>query len=331
MQWLVISGIAPILVWFGAFSAYAQITLHQWPKIGEYVYFSLLFGQGFFLHAIGTDSTIVLLIGICAIAFYFGLYLLFYKKDRFGLILLYLVCVQFLQVPYYMGRSVFPTLYSISLPFLLICGCIVEYLRDRWRLVESNRILEALLILCFIILYIPMLRGLRITSSILLHSAEEIVSTVSYVQNAVQHWSILETPQYRFLSRSLPPGCAMASFDYPESELLMSLHRKPAFQYAFIREFITNAQQVDSLRVRGTDDICLFVNHAYIEKKNQFMYGVYAYFWKQYGGYAQLIAEDPAQGFALYRMKAEPLLLYRESLDIITSILNERLVLINVT
>jgi hypothetical protein len=298
--------IVPLLFWCGVFAVYALATVGIWPRIVEYAYFSLLFGQGFFLHAMGGQYAIILPVLIACVGLYFGWYLFSQKKDRFGLIVIYLALIQLSQVPYYMGRSVFPTLYNISLPFLLLCGCIAEYLINRWGIVKKNSILFASLLVVLMALYVPAIRGFRITGTVFLHSAEEVERTVAHLSRAFSHWRIKDTPQYVFLSRYLPPDCSLAGFDLSEPELLMALERRPAFQYAFLRGFVTNKEQVNTLEAIGNADVCVFVNHDFIRTKDQFSYEVYEYFWEVYGQYATIIAQDKKANFSLYRIEKSP-------------------------
>ena len=243
------------------------------------------------------------LLGVAIFALLFGIRRILYQKEKDGYIWVYLALIMVFELPYYMGRSVFQTLYDISLPYIVLCGVITQYAVSHLQVDKRQIGWWIASSVCGYILFMGALRGFFIIGSTTLHSAEVVESAVIYTRDALTRWDVKTTPQYVFLHKNLPAGCPLILFDEREYELLTASGSSPAFNYGMVRGFITHKEQIDGLKpFPGTNKICVFVNHADMALNDDLLRGVYVYFWQKYGGLATLIANDQNRQFSLYEM-----------------------------
>jgi len=272
------------------------------PDFGLYVFYTKQFGLGFLMLPIGQQTVSLLLLGVAFVGGFFGLYRVLADKEPGGLVFGYLALIVVFGMPYYMGRSILPTLYNISLPFVLLCGMLVDWSVVYVGIHRRNIAAWVMMILCSSVLIIGGLRAFVITGGNVLHAAEIVESAYIFSQKTLFHWEIQQTPQYGFLKRYLPPQCPLVSFDQNDYELLPAMGVPPAFQYAFVFGFTTK-EQVDTLVPhRGASRVCLFINDSAVAAHFDATYGTYVYFLERYGPSLRKIAEDPLGGFTLYEL-----------------------------
>ena len=75
------------------------------------------------------------------------------------------------------------------------------------------------------IIVIGGLRGIVISGDSVLHSAEIIDSSLSFVSRAATTWSLKQRASYIFLQKYMPQHCPLLSFDQDEFELIPEIGR----------------------------------------------------------------------------------------------------------
>lgn len=300
-----------LTVWFiGTLTAsalililYTQLSAHTFPNFSLYWQIALLYGSGFLTTPM-TDQTIGFVpVIIALIGFLIGFVQVVREKKREGLILCYLAFTEFVLFPYYTGRSMNQTIYSIILPVILLCVLLIEegiaaLRKDRFRLAPW-----AMIIVCGMVLVIGFMRGIGVLAQNVIRAPQITKRAVIYIDNAFTTWDIRNSRQYAFLSRFMPKGCPLLSFDKNEFELAPVLGVPPAFQYPFIYGFITSGEQVDTLTPpKDARNVCIFVSQQFIAKEDPFIYGTYRYFFRKYQQNMLTIATDNSHGFTLYSL-----------------------------
>lgn len=295
-DWLqILIGLAGVA---GLISAATLIRVGRLPDFGMYWSFAIAFGSGFLALPIAGQSGVFFVIAVTLFGGIYGLHQIFALKNRYGFVPLYLCTISLVQLPYYMGRSVYPTLYNVSLAFILLCGVLTEHYWER-----RNTI--ALLLFGFV-LCIGLMRGGLLIADTIVHTPDVSVKAYLYIRAAGTWWAMKRDPRYVFVHNNLPAGCPFVSFDSDESSLLPALGVYPAFQYAFLRGFVVSKKQVDALKPQqNANNICLFVTRAFAQSGDDLMDGVMQYFWKQHGGHATLIASDRERGYYLYTIPSD--------------------------
>lgn len=292
-----------LLLCTGLLMEFALLRTGIVPNLLSFGEYSGFFASGYLMLPIGAEPAVFVPVGVALFACIFGIRRIFHQKDRGGYLWVYLALIMFFEFPYYMGRSVFQTLYDISLPYIILCGVITQYSLSAVR----SRVRRAgwwiAIGVCGYILFMGGFRGFFIVGETVLHSAEVVVSAVAYTHVALTQWDIKATPQYAFLKKNLPKGCPLILFDVREYELLTASGSPPAFNYGMVRGFITHKEQMDALKpFPGAARICVFVNGTTIALKDDLINGVYVYFWKKYGTSARTIAQEQTQQFSLYEI-----------------------------
>jgi hypothetical protein len=222
------------------------------------------------------------------------------QKNMRGYIYWYLMCLSIVEMPYYMGRSVLPTLYNVSLPFILSCGMFLEDAIKQIHIVPKNWLAWSAIVICGYVLAVGSMRGGVAMGINILHSAEIVDASIGYIQEATTQWKVKKTKQYQFIQQYLPKDCPLGSFD-DTYEYIPALGVPPAFNYPFMRGIISSRQQVDTLIPHaGSQYICFFVDTVFIDIHDDLSYGVYSYFWDKYAQYATLLASDSSKGYTLY-------------------------------
>lgn len=282
---------------------YAQLTTGAYPDFSQYWYFATLYGSGFLTTPIGGKTVLLLPLGISLLGLFIGLVRIVQQKQIDGLLFCYLACIEFAMLPYYMSRSMNQTLYSISLPFLLLCALCIE---QGASIVRNNRLRFAawsMVVVCSTVLLIGFSRGSELLARTIAHGAEITSDAGIYVHKAFTVWDIRTSAQYNFLSIHLPDGCPLLSFDEKEFELIPALGVPPATQYAFVYGFIISKEQIDRLIPHnGSKEICIFVSDKFLRQKNPFSYGAYLYFFGTYRPYMTEIAVDDELGYTLFTL-----------------------------
>lgn len=280
-----------------ALSVYFFLRSGQIPDWGSYMFFSKIYSLGYLMLPIGSQTVVFLPIALSLFGILFGLWRIIAKRDVMGYLVMYLAIINLVELPYYMGRSIYPTLYNVSLPFVLLCGVIIEKI-DRKNI--GSWIVTAM---CSFVIGIGGFRALGIIGSNVLHTFEIVEASGEYIQKSFTQWDIQTNPSYIFLAKHLPSGCPLIAFDQNEFELLTATHATPAYEYGFVWGFITSTEQIDHLRpYPGHSKICLFVNDNYIDSKEDIVNAVYHYYWNRYGMKAQRVAEDSLLRLRLYEL-----------------------------
>lgn len=282
---------------------YTLVFARTLPNFSMYWYLATLYGSGFLTTPIKGKLILFVPLSIAIIALLIGLTQVFRKKEMHGLVLCYLAFIQLVELPYYTGRSMHQTIYSISLPFLLLSGMLIERGISILQTQRRSFAIWSLVCVCVSVSFTGFARG----SVILLNTASNIVrisyDVRNYTWSAFSKWKIRSTTQYAFLSKHLPTGCPLLSFDEKEFELFPALGVPPAFQYAFVYGFITSKEQVDSLVPhKGSREICIFVSDRFLKQKDDFSYGMYTYFMRKYSKHMRRIAVDATKGYELYTL-----------------------------
>ena len=284
---------------------YTQLSAGVFPDFSMYWYFAKLFGSGFLTTPMRGQTVGLLPFTISLIGLFIGFVRVMKDKKTDGLIMCYLALIELVMLPYYTGRSMNQTLYSISLPFLLLCALLLEH---GIAMVRNDRLRFAawtIVVVCGTVLVMGFARGFVILTRSVVHGAEITENAAIYLYKAFTAWDIRKSGEYLFLSDSMPKGCPLLSFDEKEFELIPALGVPPATQYAFVYGFITTKEQVDALVPhKGASEICIFVSNRFLKKKDDFSYGMYRYFFSTYNGATRKMSEDPNKGFTLYTLPA---------------------------
>lgn len=284
-------------------TAYTRLSADSYPDFSMFWQIATLYGSGFLTTPMGKQRIIMLILCIAGIGLFTGIVRLIQDKKHDGLIFCYLALIQFAMLPYYTGRSMYQTVFSISLPLLLLCTLLLERGIVILRADRQRFTAWAIVIVCGTVLVTGWARGTVILIRTMLHSAEIIEATSRYLYAAFTRWDVQSSKESRFLSKHLPAGCPLIAFDAREFELFAALGVPPAFQYAFVYGFITSKEQVDRLVPhRGAPEICIFVSDAFLKQKDMFSYGMYRYFFSKHRTAMAQIAQDNEEKFALYRL-----------------------------
>ena len=276
------------------------------PDWGLYAFSSRLYGLGFLALPLNGQTTLFAPIGIGVFGLIFGVWLFVAKKRKHGLIFVYLGLMTLALMPYYMNRSIPPTLYNVSLPFLLLCGLLLQWCADFRKEGIRHMAIWMLAGLSGFLLLMGAVRAGLILGHTVLHTAEVVDKAGHTVQKSFGTWDIKNSASYLFLKTHLPHNCPLIAFDAQEYELLTATGAAPAYEYAFVWGFIVNREQVNQLHpYPGAMRVCIFVNDAYIDTRDDVEYGVYEYYWAKYGRRARLIASDPMHRLRLFSLAVQ--------------------------
>ena len=266
------------------------------PDFTMYTTFITLFSSGFYMEPIHEQMAIVVPFSLALIAVCIGVSLL-RKGDRAGLAMMFLAFCQLVALPYYLGRSYPPLLYSTCMPSILIASLLLSQLA---RQESENGILRfAGVTFSSLILFCATLRTTLATAEQWTQKDFGLSRISTSLRAAARSSPVKETPQYRFLSQTVPIGSPIALFDQHEELLLTSLQLKPAFPYSFICNFLVSKEQLDwtIARIRGRE-FFVFVNNSDVQSGNGQSPGLYQYFWKIVEPHAKLLREEGV--FKLY-------------------------------
>ncbi len=297
--------IASLLGCVGILSLFTLVRTHQFPQMSLYTYFARMFGNGFLALSMQGQTVVSLIIFIAFLGIASGIFLLAKKDNLRGLIFIYLALIQLTLLPYYMNRSIFPTLYPLASPALVICGMIVDWGIEKYTYVRNNFALVVTVFLCGIIVTFGGTRGLDISFRNLIRGGQIISDSQNFIDAAFHEWEIKKTPQYAFLRKNLPTGCPLASIYAHEQELMASLSVPPAFALSFIFGLMATKEQIDTLQFNAKDGrICFFIDLANLYNKDDLLINVYPYLWNTLAPRATLLTVDGKQGYGLFEIKA---------------------------
>ena len=270
------------------------------PDFYSYAFFSLMYATGFLMLPMDNQTLSVLFIIVAVSAGIYGSYLMTCRKDKRGIIFFYLMCMTLVLHPYYVGRTVIPVLYSVSLPFIILCGLFAQESYQMVRIKSGGLLTWVVFILSGFVIAVGGIRGALVMGNMLVHSAEIVESSIGYVKTALTTWDTRDTKQYAFLAKTLPMNCPLFSFD-DVFEYVPAVGAIPAFNYPFFRGIITSKEQIDALIPNsGSKQICFFVDQQFINMQDDLSYEVYRYFWKKFGDKSHVIAVDKSSNFTLY-------------------------------
>lgn len=272
----------------------------KFPDISMYTFYPKFFGaSGYYMLPIGSEIAYWMLILTAAVGFARGMYLLVVNGNRNGIIVVYLSFIQFALLPYYMGRSLFQTLVSVTLPSTILWGLLTEDALGHFSWVKKNLAASFIAVLFGVALLFSSWRTVYQSGLLWNNPALQAKKIISFIKNAVSDWPVKQTPQYAFLKEYLPEGCPLVSFDSLEYELPPALGVRPALNYPQLRFMVITYGQIDSFLPNYRNGFyCLFMNKK--EYEHVVTYGIYEYYWLKIEPKATMIAQDPQKGFALY-------------------------------
>ena len=274
--------------------AYAVVMTGALPDIRTYLMFTGMFSSGFYMIPVGDAIAFIVPMVVSVAAILAGTYRYIRFQNLESLVFIFLGVIQLAALPYYMGRSVAPTLFGISMPFLILCGMAVDAIPN----MKKNIVILTGGLLCAGVLFLGAGRALVSMAPDVLNVVSISTSSVAFMQKSWSTWGTKGLPEYAFLQNSLPPGCPLVSMDSAEYELMPALGVAPAFQYSFIRGYIVSKEQIASLAPNRP--FCLFIHQADYDTYDARFYFVYRAIWEKFKSQATLIQEDAVQGFRLY-------------------------------
>lgn len=183
---------------------YTYISLGVFPDFSLYWFFAKLFGSGFLTTPMRGATVGLLPLVVSLIGLFVGLAGFIKENKLTGLIMCYLALIELVLFPYYTGRSMNQTIYSISLPFLLLCAMLFEYEVARIKKNQYHFTAWAVVAVCGMVLITGWSRGFVILMSSVAHSAEIAEDAGVYLHKAFTHWDILESREYLFCLQLSP-------------------------------------------------------------------------------------------------------------------------------
>lgn len=270
------------------------ITKQTFPDFSLYYEFIKIFSSGFYLVPVDKQGIMLIPFIVSVISIVLGLHLMS-KQHKIGIGLLYVSFTQLSLLPYYLGRSLPPLLYSILIPTILLMTMVVHIIENQYK---DKHILPRVVtyIFGFILLLATFRNGLLIVEywKNPIHTTSEIFAIM---HTRLKQWDVKQSEQYVFLS-SIPKNSKIVLFDN-SIDLIAALHLKPALPYTFIRSLIVSEEQIeDALQIARGSTFYVFINEKefyspYWETKH-----AYPGLWSKLQPYSKLVKSD--YDFSLY-------------------------------
>lgn len=262
------------------------------PDFSTYTLFIKLFSSGFCMVPLNGQMAIwVPLTFVCA-GVCVGISLL-RSGERMGSALIFLAFCQLVLLPYYLGRSYPPLLYSICTPSILIAALLLPLMAKKSG--EDTIIKVAGSTLSSLIIFLAVLRTTLVAAQESRAAGYGAAAIANYVRTGLKDNPIIKSPPYEFLRQVVPADSRIIIFDTDEELLLTALHLKPALPYAFTFKFIVAKEQIDmAMKHLAGKQFYVFVNVYCAEHGYGQTVGVYKHIWGLLEPHAKLIKEDVA-------------------------------------
>lgn len=273
---------------------FTLIAKSRLPDISLYYLYIKIFSSGFYLIPIDKQGIMLIPFIISVISIMVGLHLLS-KQNKLGIGLLYISFTQLTLLPYYLGRSLPPLLYSILIPTILLMTILVHVFEKQTK--EKN-ILPRIVVYVFgFILLLGTIRNGLIILEYWKNPFRTSLEIYTTIHTRFKHWDVKQTEQFTFLS-TIPKHSKIVLFD-SRLDLIAALQLKPAFPYTFIYSLIVSEEQIEDIltMVKGST-FYVFINEKEFYSENPETLYAYPALWSKLKPYSKLLKSD--YDFSLY-------------------------------